>query len=194
MDDKTNLRIRHIQQVIGTKDDGIWGNASKNAVKEHLRKLMPKNNPWPKSDYNSMVAFYGQPGDESNLVKIVFPFDTFYDGQKVKTTRVHKRCAESLLRVLNDIKSRFAHDPSILEAAADYGGCYFFRNKRGSSSLSMHAWGAAIDMDDDDNTFTDPWPEVSDMPIEVMECFAREGWLSGGAFWGKDSMHHQATQ
>jgi hypothetical protein len=32
------------------------------------------------------------------------------------------------------------------------------------------------------------------MPIEVMECFAREGWLSAGAFWGYDAMHFQATQ
>jgi hypothetical protein len=32
------------------------------------------------------------------------------------------------------------------------------------------------------------------MPLEVMEAFAREGWLSAGAFWGRDSMHAQASQ
>jgi hypothetical protein len=34
----------------------------------------------------------------------------------------------------------------------------------------------------------------ADMPLEIMECFAREGWLSAGAFWGYDAMHFQATQ
>jgi hypothetical protein len=32
------------------------------------------------------------------------------------------------------------------------------------------------------------------MPLDVMEIFAREGWLAAGAFWGRDSMHMQATQ
>jgi hypothetical protein len=32
------------------------------------------------------------------------------------------------------------------------------------------------------------------MPLEVMEMFAQEGWLSAGAFWGRDAMHSQATK
>jgi hypothetical protein len=32
------------------------------------------------------------------------------------------------------------------------------------------------------------------MPLDVMEIFAREGWLAAGAFWSRDSMHMQATQ
>jgi hypothetical protein len=32
------------------------------------------------------------------------------------------------------------------------------------------------------------------MPFGVMKAFAREGWLSAGAFWQRDSMHAQATQ
>jgi hypothetical protein len=32
------------------------------------------------------------------------------------------------------------------------------------------------------------------MPLEVMEAFAREGWVSAGAFWSRDAMHHQSTQ
>jgi hypothetical protein len=38
------------------------------------------------------------------------------------------------------------------------------------------------------------WPLTADMPLVVMEEFAREGWLSAGAFWGRDAMHFQATQ
>jgi hypothetical protein len=32
------------------------------------------------------------------------------------------------------------------------------------------------------------------MPIEVMEEFAKEGWLPAGAFWSRDSMHFQSTR
>jgi hypothetical protein len=32
------------------------------------------------------------------------------------------------------------------------------------------------------------------MPIEVMEEFAKEGWLPAGAFWSRDAMHFQATR
>jgi hypothetical protein len=32
------------------------------------------------------------------------------------------------------------------------------------------------------------------MPLEIMEAFAREGWLAAGAFWGRDAMHFQATR
>ena len=34
----------------------------------------------------------------------------------------------------------------------------------------------------------------SDMPLEIMEEFAKEGWKSAGAFWGFDSMHQEATR
>lgn len=187
-------RVRHTQRIIKVEDDGFWGRISIQAAKDHLRRLMPKNNPWPAPDYNSMVAFYGKPGDESRLVSITFPFPTFYDGKVVRTTRVNERCADSLLRVLNDIGGRFGKDPGIMEEANDYGGCFNFRNGRGSNTLSKHAWGAAIDYDADDNTFRQTWPIQADMPIEIMECFAREGWISAGAFWGYDAMHSQATR
>jgi hypothetical protein len=85
-------------------------------------------------------------------------------------------------------------NPAITDEATDYGGIYNFRPKRGGSSLSMHSWGIAIDLDADDNSFRAAWPVVADMPLEIMEGFAREGWKSAGAFWGYDAMHFEATR
>lgn len=175
-------------------EDGFWGEKSQVAVRAYLRALMPWPSPWPKSDQASLRAFYGEPGDESNLVMIDLPFPMFYDGKKVTRTRVNKKCATSLLRILTAIKSRIEAAPHIQDEAEDYGGIFNNRNKRGGSTKSLHAWGAAIDLDADDNTFRDTWPIAADMPLEIMEEFAREGWKSAGAFWGYDSMHHQATQ
>ena len=102
--------------------------------------------------------------------------------------------AKSLLRVLVDIRSRMEAVPDIVDEATDYGGVFNFRAKRGGTSYSLHAWGAAIDLDADDNTFRDSWPMKSDMPLDIMEAFAAEGWIGGGWAWGYDAMHFQATR
>jgi hypothetical protein len=99
-----------------------------------------------------------------------------------------------LLAVLCDIKARYNQNDLVMGKASDFCGVFNYRTKRGSNSWSLHAYGAAIDLDADTNGFREQWPLQADMPLEIMECFAREGWLSAGAFWGYDAMHFQATQ
>jgi hypothetical protein len=186
--------IKKMQTRIGVTPDGFWGPKSQDACRAYLRALMPKSNPWPSSDQSSLRAFYGAPGDESQLVRIEFPYPMLYDGKRVTSTRVHKKCAASLLRVLTAIRDRMQAASHIRDEAEDFGGVFNFRLKRGGSSYSLHAYGAAIDLDADDNSFRASWPMQSDMPLEIIEEFAREGWVSGGAFWGFDAMHFQATK
>jgi hypothetical protein len=189
----TQQQITDIQRRIGATPDGFWGPQSIAQCKRHLLSLMPILNPWPRSDRASVEAFFGKPGDESNLVPFEFPFPTYYDGKRVLKSRCHRKVKDSLLRVLSCIGERHGEDRGIMEEAEDYGGIYNFRPKRGASSLSLHSWGIAIDLDADDNAFRDSWPVKADMPLEIMEAFAREGWTSAGAWWGYDGMHHQAT-
>jgi hypothetical protein len=200
---QTTLRVKTMQQRIRLfypkadqerADDGFWGPKSIKACRAYLLSLMPTPSPWPLPTQGALRTFYGAPGDESELVSIPFPFPVFYDGKRVSTTRVHRKCADSLLRVLNDIGARYFQNRGVMEEAEDYGGCFNFRMKRGGSTYSLHAYGAAIDLDADDNTFRDSWPMQADMPLEIMECFACEGWVAAGAFWGYDAMHFQATR
>jgi len=190
----TTEQIQKIQRIIGANPDGFWGPKSIQRCKDHLRSLMPIPNPWPFSTQEDLRDFYGEPGDETNLVTINFPFPMYYGGQLVTKSRCHKKVADSLLRVLKRIGNFEGGTREILEPVSDYGGIYNFRNKRGGTRLSVHAWGAAIDLDSDDNTFKDPWPIKADMPFEVMEAFAEEGWVSAGAFWGYDAMHFEACR
>jgi hypothetical protein len=189
----TTEQIIAMQKRVGAKPDGFWGPRSQEMCRLYLRTLMPAPNPWPASDGRSLRAFYGEPG-EANLVNLAPPYPMLYEGKVIKTLRCHRKVADSLLRVLNSIKDLIAENPQDRDEAQDYGGCYNFRNKRGGTTLSLHAWGAAIDLDADDNTFRDSWPMKADMPLSIMEAFAREGWLSAGAFWGYDAMHFQATR
>lgn len=186
----TASEIQHIQHTIGVVPDGFWGPKSTAACQAHLLKLMPKQNPWPLPEQKSLTDFYGHPGDTDNLVAIhVEHLDIEYDNESVKTIRVHEKCAESLFRVLSAI----AKTPS-RHVLLDYAGVFNDRPMRGGNLPSLHARGAAIDLRPTQNQNRSHWPTAADMPLEVMECFAREGWVAAGAFWSRDAMHFQATR
>lgn len=182
--------IALMQAKIGTTPDGFWGPRSIAACQQYLRGLMPSRNPWPKADQASLTKFYGAPGDESKLVNMVVDgLGLKYDGKPVKTVRCHQKVAFSLKRIFTEISKGPNHD--ILN---EYAGCFNNRAMRGGSLPSLHARGAAVDLDPDDNGNHLAWPTRATMPLEVMEAFAREGWVSAGAFWCRDAMHFQATQ
>ena len=180
--------IIELQRHVGTVPDGYWGRNSIKKCQQHLRAMMPSVESWPNPDKRSLTKFYGDAGDESQLVNL--PVDGLgvkYDGQLVKTVYCNNRIADSLQRIIVQLSE---HHPEVL---ADYNGCFNFRKMRGGSSYSLHAYGAAIDFMAGSNGNRTAWPTSANMPITVMEIFAREGWISAGAFWGRDAMHFQAT-
>lgn len=185
----TQTQIIAMQCRIGTNPDGFWGPKSIAACQKHLRSMMPTPNPWPATDQASLTRFYGPPGDESRLVLFDLPKGTLYEGLPARHARANERCYESLSRVLQAI----AASPHAW-VLREYAGIFNPRPMRGGSLPSLHARGAAIDLAPDTNRNNSPWPTFSNMPLEVMECFAQEGWLAAGAFWSRDSMHFQATR
>lgn len=185
----TRDRIKRIQSKIGTTVDGFWGPRSIAACQAYLRSLAPAESNWPSASQEALQGFYGSPGDESKLVSVnVEGLGLRYDGKPVKSIRCHDRVADSLKRVLTVLSKTH---PNIL---AQYAGVYNNRPMRGGSLPSLHARGAAIDLAPDTNRMSQSWPTSADMPFEVMEAFAREGWTPAGAFWGRDAMHFQATR
>lgn len=186
----TQNEIKIMQEHIGVEPDGFWGPQSIAACQKHLLSLMPKTNPWPAQDQASLTKFFGAAGDESKLTALnVEGLGLLYEGKPVKVIRCHNKVAQSLERVLQEI----AQSPhkSVL---TKYAGCYNNRVMRGGSLPSLHARGAAVDFDPDSNGNHVSWPTRATMPLGVMEAFAREGWLSAGAFWSRDGMHFQATR
>ena len=185
----TRDRIKRIQSKIGATVDGFWGPRSIAACQAYLRSLAPAESNWPGTSQEALQGFYGSPGDESRLVSVnVEGLGLRYDGKPVKSIRCHDKVADSLKRVLTVLSKTH---PDIL---AQYAGVYNNRPMRGGSLPSLHARGAAIDLAPDTNRLSQSWPTSADMPFEVMEAFAREGWTPAGAFWGRDAMHMQATK
>lgn len=184
-------QIIALQKRVGATPDGFWGPASIRACKAHLRAFMPlERNPWPNSDQASLTAYYGKAGDESQLVSLVVSdLGVRYDGKDVRTIRCHHKVAPSLHRILEKLSKT-----SYAWVLKEYAGCYNNRPMRGGSLPSLHARGAAVDLAPSTNGNREAWPSSSNMPIEVMEEFAKEGWLPAGAFWGRDAMHFQSTR
>lgn len=163
---------------------------------------------WPRQA--ECNAYYGDPDpdrdgrpnrawEDANLVTIAppYPMVLAWDvSAPVRGIRVHRRCAESLTRVLRRIAA-------IYPAAADrerarvhlFGGSYSFRLMRGGARLSMHSWGCAIDLDPQRNGLGVPWrPERGMMPVAVVEAFEAEGWVAGARWRTADAMHFQAAR
>lgn len=172
---------------------------------------------WPKQTPSQMNAFYGNPdanGDfkadpqweSANIVKIVPPYQLYYPQQsgnvvkkramKFSSLRVHKKCASSLLNILTQIGNSFTpaqiHDYELDLCA----GVHVFKLKAGGTTLSTHAWGAAIDLSHLINGWKvkhDPDPAKKMMPPGVVAIFASEGWTWGGKWKTADGMHFQAA-
>lgn len=159
---------------------------------------------WPlQKDCNK---FYGNPRganggasaawEAANLTNVKPPFTMRYAGTPIKTIRVHKKCAESLLRVLNALWVAAGKKQSVIDewGVSTYGGAYNFRLMRGGSNLSMHSWGCAIDLDPARNGLGDSTPRFANYP-QVIKAFSDEGWEWGGSWsaGGRDGMHWQAA-
>jgi len=182
--------IKNLQAKIGTKVDGLWGPKSKAAVGSYLRSKAPKVIPWPHTSQKSLKAFYGDPWDNEPIIMVDAPdwLRLYNEDQPIQFITCHKKVAKSLLRAL---ESAYEAAPNVVKK---YYGCHVDRRMRGGHQPSLHAYGAAIDLDAGTNRNMQLWPHSATMPIEVMEAFASEGWLCAGAIWGRDAMHFQATQ
>lgn len=74
-----------------------------------------------------------------------------------------------------------------------YGGSYCWRAMRGSTRLSLHTWGVAIDIDPANNPMGRPWNSVTGLHPTVVEIFEGLGFTWGGrwAMQRVDPMHAQ---
>ncbi len=159
---------------------------------------------WPHQ--NDVDAFYGNPrgldGQESaawvsdNIVRLSPPWKlvTAWDFQPVKAIRIHRLCSESLARVFDAIWDAAGHKQERVNEWGMhlYAGGFNYRLMRGSTRLSMHSWGCAVDFDSARNDFGDRTPNFATIP-QVLNAFAAEEWTWGGRWRKPDGMHWQAA-
>lgn len=149
---------------------------------------------WPADNQDALIRFYGTPGPEveRQLVPVVPPFKMYYEGQPVKSIRFHKKAAPALLAALTEIWKFYGENQTKIDklGISKYAGAYNPRFIRGSTTKwSNHAYGAAIDLNAEDNGFG---AGKGNIPKPVVDAFKRQGARWGGDYKGRtDPMHFE---
>lgn len=155
------------------------------------------------------VAFYGKPGIEGSaadkamqkeLVEVTFPFPFRIDynlDQKATKMRLHKKCAESALKAINQVVNYYGESQYKKLGLDRFAGSYMPRLMRGSkTTFSMHAYGCAHDWYAAPNGLTTRCPQALFCGEEYKAFFdiwEANGWTSLGRAIGRDWMHLQAA-
>lgn len=149
---------------------------------------------WPRDNQADLLAFYGTPGPdvEAQLVNVIPPFQMYYDGKPISRIRFHRKAAGALKAALQEIWEYYGRDQRKIDALgiSKYAGAYNPRKVRGSvTKWSNHAYGAAIDLNAEENGFGSGH---GTMPEPVINAFKRQGARWGGDYRGRtDPMHFE---
>ena len=71
-----------------------------------------------------------------------------------------------------------------------WDGCFNKRKKRGLSSMSLHSWGIAVDV----NAAWNGLNMTPKLTPEFVKCFTDAGFDWGGTWTRKDGMHFQLSK
>jgi hypothetical protein len=117
-----------------------------------------------------------------------------HGGGKLKFTTVN-HAADHLEAVIRDLERLPAEYTKYLVPSS---GTYVCRPIAGTDRRSMHAYGAAIDID---TKFTNYWlwakpasgsiPYHNQIPFQIVDIFERHGFIWGGKWYHYDTMHFE---
>ena len=193
---ETERETLKFQLKNGLKADGIVGPKTFKFI-TNVSKNTPLSQRWPKQDYNSMVDFYGPVGE--NQIKIELPYKlklAWAPSTTLSRITCNQKVSQSLGIIFdNTLKTYGEKDIEKLRLNM-FGGCLNVRKMRGGSAWSIHSWGAAIDLDPDNNQLKWASPKATFSKKEYepfWKIVEAEGWTSLGRRRNYDWMHFQAA-
>jgi hypothetical protein len=134
----------------GLKADGVVGPKTWTFV-TNVSNNTPLSQKWPKQDYTSMCNFYGPVGENMTQLELPYAMKLAWDtGVVVKRISCHEKVAKSIYTIFENVQKTYGKDIPKLRLDL-FGGCVNVRKMRGGSAWSIHSWGAAVDMDPDNN-------------------------------------------
>lgn len=98
-------------------------------------------------------------------------------------------CNKDLIGPLSEAFKKLIETKAVNELKT-WDGCFNIRKKRGLSSMSLHSWGLAVDM----NAFENGLGQTPKLSKQFVECFTSSGFDWGGTWKRKDGMHMQLTK
>lgn len=189
--------IKAVQKKLGVTVDGIAGKNTWAAIAKALgvSTTTSTTSTLPtQAQVRKNTSIFGKAGDESNLVNIKPPYQLYYCGKPVKTIRVHKLIADRVQAALKEILAHYGIEKIKQLGLDQYSGSYNYRNSTNSNSMSMHAWGIALDFAAAKNAYNMKKPQAS---LSKPECemwwkiWEKHGAVSLGRQCNYDWMHLQ---
>jgi hypothetical protein len=113
------------------------------------------------------------------------------------TLRVTKR--QGAAAALEKVRDELAEKRELKRYLAPSAGTFNWRKVSGASNMSVHSFGAAIDLN---TKFADYWiwsggkpgkvpDHANRYPLEIIEIFERHGYVWGGRWYHYDTMHFE---
>lgn len=130
------------------------------------------------------MARYGKPELEKGMVLWDVPMELNIG---VIPRRIY--CNKDIVTPLRDAFYHLIHR-GLLHELRTWDGCFNIRNKRGASTMSLHSWGLAVDLNAAWNRLGFP----STMSSGFVECFTDAGFDWGGRWNRPDGMHFQLAR
>lgn len=149
--------VRQWQRAIGVTPDGDFGPKTL-AASMALLQPTPAHpqvlgTSWPRQA--DVAAFFGPAGGPdctAGSVTLPFAFPLAWDdSQRVTRFACHAKVASALTSIFAEAAQHYGEAEFRRMRLDRFGGCYNYRPMRGSSNLSMHAWGIAVDLDPENN-------------------------------------------
>ena len=127
---------------------------------------------------------YGDPDKENNMTLWDVPTELEIG---VIPKRIY--CNKDLVAPLTQAFKNLIASGKVNELKT-WDGCFNKRKKRGLSSMSLHSWGIAVDVNA-------AWNGLNMTPTlspEFVKCFTDAGFDWGGVWTRKDGMHFQLAK
>ena len=94
--------IQQIQQHLGVPADGIMGPQTLRAISTALG--IKERPVWPgQAEVRSGKSLFGAPGCEENLQSVLPAYPLYFEGNPVRSIRVHKRIAGHVKAALEEV-------------------------------------------------------------------------------------------
>jgi hypothetical protein len=124
---------------------------------------------------------YGDPALEKNMVVWDVPANL-----EVGVIPKKLYCNKDMVAPLSQAFKNLIDTGNVAELKT-FDGCFNIRKKRGLSSMSLHSWGIAIDV----NAAWNQLNMVPTLSAGFVKCFIDAGFEWGGTWTRKDGMHFQ---
>jgi hypothetical protein len=130
-------------------------------------------------------AKYGPPSDKnSNMILWDVP-ENLEIGLIPKRVYCNKDMVVPLSHAFNNLIQR-----DLVKEIVTWDGCFNIRKKRGGSTMSLHSWGVAVDL----NAYANCFGCKPKLTAKFVKCFTDAGFDWGGTWSKPDGMHFQLSK